>query len=966
MSLPPGAIALPGPNGTILWATPQSFAQQQAGAAGAGAGQPDAAYQLLPSALLQQLSQQQSALHSPPMSSFSLSSLSSLSPSTPLSSLPPLSQPLASAPPSQGGAAGLFPSALTGLPGLSALSSNGSVATTGSPLSSLNLSSLLMPYAAMQGLAPVQPLGGASGPAPVLSSSPFPMGQSALGGASGQAHQLTVNDGPASASAPAASNAALLQLQATLLQVAQTGNQQAIQQLQGLNALMQHVSSQQQQQQPQPTASHSMLMALPPFAAPSTAPIGGEVGVGVPSGYLSSAGRHSAASLLAEPSVDSSPSQSQQQRLVNSGGSSAFKPRAKRDRENGRDGGYSTTSNSSGGNSSSGSGNGSAGSPAPSHHRHLSGGRGVSRAQALKSSHLRADVREAVAAGHLLDKVKEKEKAKDKQANAPSPPFSASSRDDSSSGGGAKSSSSGSDEDGQYKQEADDEEDDERNNKRRRRKNSAGGLHHLPSSAAHKQQLQHPFHLFSNLEPLKPQPSLQSQPSPQSAPATLPSLSDGTQVSKDGAGSANPFLYLYMPQPNGTPGMSQPISQQLSHLGLSDVHSDHLVSDVQKSNRAAALSALSSFLHNTPQTPTLPTESLLTGDKAQLQLLQQIQQHQQQQQLRQLSSPSALSTPPTSGLHGVPLQLVSQHLASQQQPLNSASLPAQSGDNAGSLSSAGGGSSGSHGGVGVLGLAAVGGKKLRKKHIVTDRQRRAKIKDGMEQLRSLLSSHGSFTTDQVSIMMASVQLIQKLREEVSLLKSHTGELKQQLDRYKQTFGSLAAMQATQHSSPLLLDSAQLAALSLDPSMAPLAILSTVTGDAANADSAMSTEKDASSAGVKIDSPPPSRSPSLIAPMAALGMGGIGSTSPTLDCSEGQSRTSEEPSSPPPSDERADDGDSQGSGSDRSQSDERSSPNPFMSERTFSGDSTSSDSAAADHSSANIGRQSSQTAMVTSS
>jgi len=58
-------------------------------------------------------------------------------------------------------------------------------------------------------------------------------------------------------------------------------------------------------------------------------------------------------------------------------------------------------------------------------------------------------------------------------------------------------------------------------------------------------------------------------------------------------------------------------------------------------------------------------------------------------------------------------------------------------------------------------------KKLRKKHIVTDRQRRAKIKDGMEQLRSLLSSHGSFTTDQVSIMMASVQLIQHLREESS-------------------------------------------------------------------------------------------------------------------------------------------------------------------------------------------------------
>ena len=56
-------------------------------------------------------------------------------------------------------------------------------------------------------------------------------------------------------------------------------------------------------------------------------------------------------------------------------------------------------------------------------------------------------------------------------------------------------------------------------------------------------------------------------------------------------------------------------------------------------------------------------------------------------------------------------------------------------------------------------------RKTRKKHIVTDRQRRAKIKEGMTHLRGLLLEHGSFTTDQVSIMMASVQLIHQLKDE---------------------------------------------------------------------------------------------------------------------------------------------------------------------------------------------------------
>ena len=85
-----------------------------------------------------------------------------------------------------------------------------------------------------------------------------------------------------------------------------------------------------------------------------------------------------------------------------------------------------------------------------------------------------------------------------------------------------------------------------------------------------------------------------------------------------------------------------------------------------------------------------------------------------------------------------------------------------------------------------------GGKKLRKKHIVTDRQRRAKIKDGMEQLRGLLSIHGSFTTDQVSIMNSSVQLINRLRTDVINAKHQLGNLKHELDIYRGKYGTLPA------------------------------------------------------------------------------------------------------------------------------------------------------------------------------
>ena len=76
-------------------------------------------------------------------------------------------------------------------------------------------------------------------------------------------------------------------------------------------------------------------------------------------------------------------------------------------------------------------------------------------------------------------------------------------------------------------------------------------------------------------------------------------------------------------------------------------------------------------------------------------------------------------------------------------------------------------------------------RKTRKKHIVTDRQRRAKIKEGMTHLRGLLLEHGSFTTDQVSIMMASVQLIHKLKDERAAVEREKDMLAAQLEQMKQ-------------------------------------------------------------------------------------------------------------------------------------------------------------------------------------
>ena len=60
----------------------------------------------------------------------------------------------------------------------------------------------------------------------------------------------------------------------------------------------------------------------------------------------------------------------------------------------------------------------------------------------------------------------------------------------------------------------------------------------------------------------------------------------------------------------------------------------------------------------------------------------------------------------------------------------------------------------------------------KRQHQKSDKQRRAKIKDGMEQLKSLVSQHGKLESpDQASIVSASVDLVHSLRSEIAALKA---------------------------------------------------------------------------------------------------------------------------------------------------------------------------------------------------
>ena len=76
----------------------------------------------------------------------------------------------------------------------------------------------------------------------------------------------------------------------------------------------------------------------------------------------------------------------------------------------------------------------------------------------------------------------------------------------------------------------------------------------------------------------------------------------------------------------------------------------------------------------------------------------------------------------------------------------------------------------------------------RMKRRLTDKQRRAKIKDGLEHLRSLVALHGNASSDQASIVNSSVDLVQQLVDERESLKHQlrkAGDERVELEREQQ-------------------------------------------------------------------------------------------------------------------------------------------------------------------------------------
>ena len=66
----------------------------------------------------------------------------------------------------------------------------------------------------------------------------------------------------------------------------------------------------------------------------------------------------------------------------------------------------------------------------------------------------------------------------------------------------------------------------------------------------------------------------------------------------------------------------------------------------------------------------------------------------------------------------------------------------------------------------------------KRQHQKSDKQRRAKIKEGMEQLKALVSLHGKLESpDQASIVSASVDLVHSLRSEIASLKAEVDRAK---------------------------------------------------------------------------------------------------------------------------------------------------------------------------------------------
>lgn len=77
----------------------------------------------------------------------------------------------------------------------------------------------------------------------------------------------------------------------------------------------------------------------------------------------------------------------------------------------------------------------------------------------------------------------------------------------------------------------------------------------------------------------------------------------------------------------------------------------------------------------------------------------------------------------------------------------------------------------------VVSVKGEGHRRLKRR--LTDKQRRAKIKDGLEHLRSLVHMHGDSSTDQASVVQSSISLIKQLVQQSSNMKNDLNKLKEE-------------------------------------------------------------------------------------------------------------------------------------------------------------------------------------------
>lgn len=133
-----------------------------------------------------------------------------------------------------------------------------------------------------------------------------------------------------------------------------------------------------------------------------------------------------------------------------------------------------------------------------------------------------------------------------------------------------------------------------------------------------------------------------------------------------------------------------------------------------------------------------------------------------------LQPPSASVSVPAPGLVSPSLGVLNPELS-----LHSSSSSSSSSDSDSSVSSD------------VVHVRRAARKRPRQAHMVTDRQRRAKIKSSIQQFKQILAQQGVFVSDQVSILYASVDLVRTVLQQLTTFSQSYDALLNELDMIQQ-------------------------------------------------------------------------------------------------------------------------------------------------------------------------------------